>query len=53
MEGGKQFVRTPNAIEPPINSNLKLLEGPRLGLDGPSGHYVGPNGCSSIWIVTK
>ena len=32
---------------------LKLLRGPRLGLDGPSGHYVGPHGCSSTRIVTK
>ena len=31
----------------------KLLGGPWLGLDGPSGHYVGPHGCSSTRIVTK
>ena len=32
---------------------LKLLGGPWLGLDGPSGHYVGPQGRSSTRIVTK
>ena len=32
---------------------LKLLGGPWLGLYGPSGHYVGPHGCSSTRIVTK
>ena len=32
---------------------LKLLGGPWLGLDGPSGHYVGPHGRSSTRIVTK
>ena len=32
---------------------LKLLGGPWLGLDGPSGHYMGPHGCSSTRIVTK
>ena len=32
---------------------LKLLGGPWLGVDGPSGHYVGPRGCSSTRIVTK
>ena len=31
----------------------KLLGGPWLGLDGPSGHYVGPHGCSSTRTVTK
>ena len=30
----------------------KLLGGPWLGLDGPSGHYVGPHERSST-IVTK
>ena len=32
---------------------LKLLGGPWIGLDGPSGHYVGPPGHSSTCIVTK
>ena len=32
---------------------LKLLGGPWLWLGGPSGHYVGPHGCSSTSIVTK
>ena len=31
----------------------KLLGGPWLSLDGPSGHYVGPDGHSSTRIVTK
>ena len=32
---------------------LKLLGGPWLRLDGPSGHYVPPHGRSSTRIVTK
>ena len=32
---------------------LKLWGGPQLGLDGPSGHYVGPHGYSSTHIVIK
>ena len=32
---------------------LKLLGGPWLGLDGPSGHYVAPHGRSSTRIATK
>ena len=32
---------------------LKLLGGPWLGLDGPSGHYMGPHGRSSTRVVTK
>ena len=32
---------------------LKLLGGSWLALDGPSGHYMGPHGCSSTRIVTK
>ena len=32
---------------------LGLLGGPWRRLDGPSGHYVGPHGCSSTRIVTK
>ena len=31
----------------------KLLGGPWLGLDGPSGHYVGPHGRSSTRVITK
>ena len=46
-------MHTPNAIEPPTNSNFEFLGGPWLGLDGPSGHYVGPHGRSSTRIVTK
>ena len=32
---------------------LGLLGGAWLGLHGPTGHYVGPRGCSSTRIVTK
>ena len=32
---------------------LKLLGRPRLRLDGPGGHYMGPNGCASTRIVIK
>ena len=45
--------RTPNATEPPTNNNVGAFGGATLGLDGPSGHYVGPHGCSNIWICTK
>ena len=51
---------------PPLQKNFKhrpghhgddpmgcLRHGPWLGLDGPSGHYVGPHGRSSTRIVTK
>ena len=33
------------------NSNFGAFGGP--GLHGPSGHYVGPQGCPSTRIVTK
>ena len=47
------FVHTPKAIAPPTNSNFEAFGGPWLGLDGPSGHYVGPHGRSSTRIFTK
>ena len=49
----KLFVHTTNAIEPPTNSNFAVFGGPWHRLDGPSGHSVGPHGCSSTRIVTK
>ena len=44
---------SPNEGPPLHSSNLGLLEGPWLGLHWPSGHYMGPHGCSSTLIVTK
>ena len=55
IEGGKllkQFVHKANVIEAHANNYFESSRG-LPGLDGPSGHYMGPHGRSGTRIVTK
>ena len=42
-----------NSLNSLNNSNSGAFGGPWPGLHGPSGHYMGPDGCSSTRNVTK